>query len=85
MNYRCYQIILRVKQFYTNRETPYEVLTGYHCGAGLTVTGLIRDIGQNVLQSCFGTESSNSPSSFQIFFLIAFIEEAFILNKIIML
>jgi hypothetical protein len=28
MNYCCYQIILRVKQFYTNRD-PCEVLTGY--------------------------------------------------------
>jgi hypothetical protein len=28
MNYRCYQITMRVKHFYTNRER-WEVLTGY--------------------------------------------------------
>jgi hypothetical protein len=42
-----------MKHIYTNRER-FEVLTGcYHWGAGLVVTGRIRDIGQNVLQSSF--------------------------------
>jgi hypothetical protein len=53
-----------------------------HWGAGLAVTGRVRDIGQNVLQSSFQTGSSSSPSDFRIFFLIAFLEEAFIRNTI---
>jgi hypothetical protein len=52
----------------------------YHWGAGLAVTGRICDIGQNVLQSSFQTGSSSSPSYFHSFFLIAFLEEAFIRN-----
>jgi len=53
----------------------------YHRSAGLAVTGRIRDIGQNILQSSFKTGiSSSSPSYFQIFFLIAFLDEAFIGN-----
>jgi hypothetical protein len=56
MNYRCYQIILAVKHFYTNREQR-EVLTGYlsnlmdiyRWGAGLAVIGRIRYVGQTVL------------------------------------
>jgi len=75
MNYRCYQTSLLVKHFYTNRDRC-EVLTGYlSLGAGLAVTGRIRDIGQNVLPSSFQTENGSSPSYFHIVFLIAFIEE----------
>jgi hypothetical protein len=55
----------------------------YHGGAGLAVTGRIPDIGQNVLQSSFQTWSSSSPSHCYIFFLIPFLEEAFIRNIII--
>jgi len=47
------------------------------------MTGRIRDIGQNVLQYSFQTESSSSPSYFHIFFLIAFLGEEFIRNIII--
>jgi hypothetical protein len=57
----------------------------YHCSAGLVVTGRIRDIGQNVLQSSFQTGSSSSPTYFLIFFLIAFLGEEFIRNVIIIL
>ena len=32
-----------------------------HCGAGLAVTGRVRDIGHSVFQSAFETGSSNSP------------------------
>jgi len=51
------------------------------------VTGPIRDIGQNDLQSSFQTASgsSSSHSYRHIFFLIAFLEEAFISNLIIIL
>jgi len=49
------------------------------------VTGRIRDIGQNVLQSSFQTGSSSSPSDFRIFFFIAFLEEAFIINTVTIL
>jgi hypothetical protein len=52
-------------------------------GAGLAVTGPICDIGQNVLQYSFETGGSNSPSYFHIFCFIAFLEEGFIRNKII--
>jgi hypothetical protein len=38
----------------------------------------IRDTGQNILQSYFQTGSNSSPKYCQIFFLIAFLEEAFI-------
>jgi hypothetical protein len=49
------------------------------------MTGRIRDTGQNVLQSSFvtGNSSSSSTSYFYMFFLIAFLEEAFIRNDII--
>ena len=53
--------------------------------AGLAVTGRIRDIGQNVLQSSFQTGSSSSPSDFRILFPIAFLEEAVIRNIITIL
>jgi len=58
------------------------VLTEYHLGAGVAVTGRMRDIGQNVLKSFIQTGSSNSPNCFHIFFLITFLEVAFILNMI---
>ena len=72
INYRCYQIILRVTLFYTNQDRC-EVLTRYlSFGAGLPVTGRIRDILQNVLQSSFGTGRSSCHSYYQIVFFIAF-------------
>jgi len=49
------------------------------------VTGRIRDIGQNVLESSFQTASSSNPSYCKIFFLNAFLEEAFVRNIIIIL
>jgi len=53
----------------------------YHWGAGLAVAERIRDIGHNVLHTLlFKQEVVNSPSYFQIFFLIAFLEETFIRN-----
>ena len=48
----------------------------------IIMTGHIRDIAQNVLKSSCET-SSRSHSYFQIFFLIAFLEQAFIRNMII--
>jgi len=45
----------------------------------------MRDIGQNVLQSSLQAGSSSRPSFFQIFLLIAFLEEVFIRNIIIIL
>jgi hypothetical protein len=57
----------------------------YHWGTGLVVTGRVRDIGHKVLQYYFQTGSSSSPSYCHIFFLIAFLEETFIRNKIILL
>ena len=57
----------------------------YHLGAGLAVTGRIRAIGQNVLQSSFETRGRSSPSYCHILFLIAFLEEAYVRNIIIIL
>jgi len=50
----------------------------YHWGPGLAVTGRIRDIGQNVLQSSFETGISSSPSYCHIFFPTEFVKEAII-------
>jgi hypothetical protein len=74
------------KHFYTNLE-QCEVLIGYLelGGAGLSVTGPIRDIGQNVLQSAFVTGSCSNHSYCHISFLIAFFEEELIRNIIITL
>ena len=58
------------------------LLDVYYWGAGLAVTGRIRDIGQNILQSSLQTRSSVSRSHFQIFFFIAFFDESFIRNII---
>jgi len=49
------------------------------------MTGRIRDIEQTVLRSSFQTGSSSSPNYFHIFFLIAFLVEAFMRNIIIIL
>jgi len=49
------------------------------------VTGRIRDIGQNDLQSAFVTGSGGSSSYCHILLLIAFLEETFIRNTIIIL
>jgi len=49
------------------------------------VTGPIRDNGQNVLQPPFQIGSSSSHSYCNIFFLVKFLEEAFICNIIIVL
>jgi hypothetical protein len=75
-----------VKHFDTNRE-ECKVLTGY-LSLGRWTGGVrvnTRHWKKKVLQSSFQTGSSSSPSYFQIFFLIAFLEEAFIRNiKIIL-
>jgi len=56
MHYHCYQLIIRVQHFSTNRERC-EVLTGYlPLGAGLGVTGQIRDNGQNFYNLLFKQE-----------------------------
>jgi len=47
------------------------------------VTGRIRDIGPDDLKSSFPTRSSSSHSYFHVFLLIAFLEEAFVSNIII--
>ena len=57
----------------------------YDWGAGLEVSGSIQDIGQKVLQSSFQIGSSSSPTYFQIFYVIASLEKAFIRNVTIIL
>ena len=54
-------------------------------GTGLAVTGQIRDIWQNILQYSLQTGSSITCSYFHIFFLITFLQEAFVRNIIIFL
>jgi hypothetical protein len=73
------------KHVYTNRSAAKFWLEIYRWGAGLVVTGRIRDIGQNVLQCSIQTGISSSHSYCQIFFFMAFLDEAFIRNIIILL
>jgi hypothetical protein len=49
-----------VKHCYTNRSGAKCWLDIYRWGAGMAVTGRIRDVGQNVLQASFETGSSSS-------------------------
>ena len=49
-----------VLHIYTNRSGAKCLLDIYRWGAGLTVTGRICDIGQDVLQYSFVTESNSS-------------------------
>ena len=54
MNYRCYQITLRVKHIFTEIGSGAKCwLEVYDWGASLSLTGWKRDIGQNVLQASF--------------------------------
>ena len=82
MNYRYYQIKLQWNILTQIGSSAKCWLDIYHWGAGLEVSGSIQDIGKKVSQSPFQTGSSSSPSHFQIFFLIAFLEEALITNII---
>lgn len=83
MSYLCYHLILSVKHFYTNQEWCRGMTGNLSLGAGLAVTGLIRNIGQNILQSFCQTRSSRNPTCFQIFFFVSFLKETFIRNIII--
>ena len=60
-NYRCYQITLQWNIFTQIESGAKCWLDIYHWGANLVVTGPIRDIGQNVVQSYFQKGSSSSP------------------------
>ena len=78
----CYQMTLQWNIFTQIGSGANCWLDIYYWSACLEVTGRIRDTGQNVLESSFQT-SSSSPIYCQIFFLIEFLEEAFIRNTII--
>jgi len=67
MNYRCYQILLGVKHFYTNREQCKVLTAIYHWGADLAAYGRIRDNRQNVLQSSFFQQEVVAAPVFPIF------------------
>ena len=71
----CYKIILRVEHSYNNWERCWQDI--YHWGAGVAVTGRIRDTGQNVLLSYFQTASTSN-----LFFFMAFYADVFIWNII---
>jgi len=81
MNYRCYEISLRVKHFYTNWERC-EALTGY-LSIGRRTGGDWENTWHSGLQSHFPIGSRSIPSYFHVFFRIAFLEGAFISNRII--
>ena len=49
------------------------------------MNGPIRGIGKEGLKPSFQTGSNGSPSYFHVFFLLTFLEEAFIRNIIIIL
>jgi hypothetical protein len=53
MNYRRYQIIMKVKLFKQIGSGAKCWPDIYRCGAGLAVTGRIRGIGQKVWKFCF--------------------------------
>ena len=57
MKYRCYQIALQWNIFTQIGTDAKCWLDMFHWGAGLCLTGRIRDIGQKVLQSSFQTGS----------------------------
>ena len=71
-----------VKHFYTNLSGAKCWLDIYRWGACLAVTGPIRVIRQNVLQSDFEAESSSCHSYCHMFFLIALLFGTFITNII---
>ena len=73
-----------MKHFCTNLSGAKCRLDIYRWGAGLAVTGPIRDIGQNVLLSAFETGSSSSSYCHSLL-LIAFLEGALIRNVIYIL
>ena len=85
MEYRCHKIILREKHFYTNRERC-EVLTGC-LSLGWRSGGDCANMRHwtKRLTTFFSTGSSICSSYFHILFLIAFLEEAFMRNIIIIL
>ena len=80
LNYRCYQIVLQLKHFYTNWE-GCEVLTGY-LSLGRWPGGDWANAWRWTKRFTvyFQTGSSTSPIYFQIVFLVWFLEEAFSIN-----
>jgi hypothetical protein len=84
-NCRCYQIILQVKLFYTNRER-WEVLTEYlqmgrHLNGDWANT---RHWAKHLTIFFLKNRSSSSPSYVHFFFLFACVQEAFVRNVIIL-
>ena len=71
MNYRCHQITLQWNIFTQIGELWSVDWIFIVRGAGLAVTGRIRDIGQHVLQSSFQTGSAGIPCYFHIFFSLS--------------
>ena len=82
MNYCCHQTVLHVQHFYIIGSSVKCWVVIYYRDTGLAVTGWIHDVGQNVLRISSETGNSSSPSHFQFFFYIAFLQEAFIRNII---
>ena len=78
LNCHCYQIVLRVNHFFSGalRGVDWIFINGAPAW---------RWVGEYVSQSSFQTGSSSNYIYFQIFFLIPFLEEVFIINKIMTL
>jgi hypothetical protein len=85
MDYHCCQIILPVKHFYTNREWR-EVLAGC-VSLGQQPGGDWVNMWHwtKRFTTFFSNRSSSSPSYFHMYFLTAFLKEAFIRNIKILL
>jgi hypothetical protein len=78
-------------KYYSGRNNFTQIESGgkcwlviYHWCSDLAATGRICDSGQRVLKFSLQTGRSSSPSSCHIFFPIAFLEENFIRNIIIL-
>jgi len=83
MNYRCYQIILRVKHF-TQIGGGANCLLDFIIGASAWQwLGEYITLDKNVLKSSFHKGSSGNPSHIHMFLLIAFLVEVFIRNIVI--
>ena len=63
-----------MKNIYTNRSGAKCRLNIYHWGAGLSVTGRMHDIGQNVSQSAFETGSNISAMLLEYFVTYRFLQ-----------
>jgi len=82
MNYRYYQITLRVKYFYRVRSVDWVFITGAPAWSWLREYVTLDKTFYNFL---FKEKAVAAPNFWNVFFLIVFLEEAFTTNIIITL